>query len=505
MFTDKKPQIQNNIAEEHSLTEDYSLDNIKKDMLKYAPAKVIGMLMNLMIVPIYTGLLAPEQFGLYMISTGVLSFLAVIFSDWVCLSALRFFREHFNLNSVEKFSSTIIFLICSNLVLMYIFAFVFFGKIQEFFKIPENFLWLVLLVLIPVAFRALLFQILRAQIKPLFYTGYVIVNQFTTILISVIAIKYFNLGPEGILLGMVISISVTDIFMLFTTKTAALSNVKLIKPNILAGLYKYGVPIAAASFGMWIITQSNKFVLQYFKGSLYNGYAGVGYGLTFSLLFPLFAIITLASIPRIINAYEEGFDVKKIISKTSGWFIACFAPFVLVLCLFPEETVLVFSNEKYLNSAALIPFLALSAFFYGLAEYTVLQYHLIKKTYLHTFVRIVPNVLMLGLSILLIPHFEGTAVLVTVGACSLIAQILYFILCLVIKIKDLYWIAPLAIIKKVLVSVICCGAVYFILQNLNPDSFCGNYFVKSSIILITYFCVFKIQDISAVSDVNKTK
>ena len=72
----------------------------------------------------------------------------------------------------------------------------------------------VLILIIPVAFRALFFQILRAQIKPLNYTVSTIINQFLSIGISYILMKYFHLGAYSILLGMCTSIIIIDFVLL---------------------------------------------------------------------------------------------------------------------------------------------------------------------------------------------------------------------------------------------------------------------------------------------------
>ena len=54
---------------------------IFKDMLKYAPSKIFGLLGNIVVVPVYTNLLSPSQYGVYVISLAVLSFLCILFSD----------------------------------------------------------------------------------------------------------------------------------------------------------------------------------------------------------------------------------------------------------------------------------------------------------------------------------------------------------------------------------------------------------------------------------------
>ena len=55
------------------------LKAIFRDMVKYSPSKIIGMIGNAIIVPVYTSLLSPEQYGLYSLSIAVVSFYVLYF------------------------------------------------------------------------------------------------------------------------------------------------------------------------------------------------------------------------------------------------------------------------------------------------------------------------------------------------------------------------------------------------------------------------------------------
>ncbi|MBQ1612577.1 MAG: hypothetical protein II085_03790, partial [Alphaproteobacteria bacterium] len=81
---------------------------IFKDMMKYSPSKIIGMIGNTIVIPIYTNLLLPEQYGLYSLSIALLSFLCIIFSDWVGLSGLRFFRKAQLADDLSQYLSTLV-------------------------------------------------------------------------------------------------------------------------------------------------------------------------------------------------------------------------------------------------------------------------------------------------------------------------------------------------------------------------------------------------------------
>lgn len=460
-----------------------SLSEIWIDMMKYAPSKIVGMLASLFLVPLYTNLLSPEEYGLYNVSTATLSFICIIFSDWIGLSALRLFKENKTLDSVKAYFATLLFLLTSNLFLMYLTGFFSFSAICDFFKVPSNLLLMVFVLIPPVAVRALLFQVLRAQIQPMAYTCSVIFNQLSTILIAVYFIKYWHMGAKALLLGMFGSIIITDVIMIIQSKINQSTDIKDIKFSMLNNFYKYGLPIALSSLGMWIISQSNKFVLQHYKGSYYNGILGVGYNLTFSIIMPLIAIITIAAIPRIFEKFESGVDTSPIITKLTGYYFLVFSPIVFILSLFSKEMVALFSNKSYADAHVIVPFLAVSMFALGLAEYTTIQYHLAKKTYLETIIRIFPGILGLILSIILIPKLG----LVGVGVSTVVSYGAYLLLSIIVNIPELKWIPPYKEIAKTFIALFLSFAAYLVFH----DAFGWVY--QASLTIAIYVLSIKLQ------------
>lgn len=455
------------------------LNEIFKDMAKYAPSKVFGLAGNLVVVPIYTNLLSPHQYGIYAISVAVLSFLCIIFSDWVGLSGLRFFKHHQIKEQIPKYLSTLVMLLIMNIFVMFFLAFIFRHSFYDFFKIPHKVFILVLFMVIPVAVRALLFQILRAQIKPGAFTISTIANQILTILISVFIIKFYHLGAISILLGMAISISFIDLILIYQSNI--FSYFKFDKPHfgILTELYKYGVPIAIAGISLWLITQSNKFILQHFHGYSKVGLVGVGYNLTFPILMTLFAVLTIAAVPRIINLYEAKIDVRPIISKLTEYFILVSLPIITIMCFYSKEIVLMFANERFADAYVLLPYLAFSCFFLSLSDYTTLQYDLIKKTYINTAIKVTSSVVGVILNFILIQKMG----IIGVGIATLIANILYFVLSIIIVIPNLNWQVPYKKICLILISFIPTWLAYTLLkQDWNI-----HFIWQISILLIVYY------------------
>jgi len=444
---------------ENKELEEKEVKGIFTDMIKYAPSKLCGMFGNMITVPIYTSLFSQEQYGLYTISIAMLSFLCIIFSDWVGLSGLRFFRHHQLINDLPKYTTTLVAILTINMLLMFGLALLFRIQLFNFFHVPFKYFLGVLCLIIPVAARALLSQLLRAQLKSVSYTLTTIVNQFATIFLAVFFAKFFNLGAASILLGMGISISLIDILLIYQSeifKTFRLF--QKIEWKFMLPIIKYGIPIAATSLSAWIITQSNKFIMNSISGFSKAALVGAGYGLTLPILMPLFAMITVAAIPRIINLYEAKVDVRPIITRFMGYYILVALPVITIMSLYSVDFAHIFiKNPKMYEASVLVPYFSYGVFFLSLADYTTLQYHLANKTHIEFIIKLISGIIGVILNIILIPKMG----LIGVGIATFAANFLYCILSIIITIPELNLSLPKNILYRIGLAAIPAGGIYY--------------------------------------------
>ena len=455
--------------------------NILGDMLKYTPSKLFGLFGNAVIIPIYTSLLSPKQYGVYSIALAVLSFFCILFSDWVGLSGLRFFRANQLSDEIPKYLSTLTLLLGSNLLVMYLVAYAFKNNFYQYFNITPRLFLFVLVLIIPVAIRALLFQVLRAQIKPWAFTVSTIINQILTIVIAVLLLKYTSLQALSILIAMSVSITIIDILLVFQCNL--FKYFKFEKPDfkIIKSIIAYGVPISAASTGMWFINQSNKFITTHYNGLNDAGLVGVAYNMTFPLLMTLFAIITIAAFPRIINLYEDKIDVRPLISKLTGLFMVIAIPLIIFVSVYAPDLITLFANSKYQNAYVLLPYFAFAAFFLSFAEYTTMQYHLANKTYILTAIKVFSGLLCLGLNIVLIKNFG----LIGAGVATLISNAVYFLLSIFVALPNLEWKIPYKILLHIILALIPTAGMYWLLTLVEVNSI-----IQMPLILLFYYLVF---------------
>lgn len=468
---------------ENREVEQAQLKAIFRDMIKYSPSKIVGMLGNAIIVPVYTSLLSPEQYGLYSLSIAVLSFLCIIFSDWVGLSGLRFFKHHQMMQDMPKYLTTLVTILISNIFLMFVLSFAFRHNFYNFFHIPVKYFFAILILIIPVAIRALLFQLLRAQLKSISFTFSTILNQFLTILLSIFFVKFFHMGAIALLLGMGVSISLIDLLLIYQSNILSWFKLQKIEWHSVLPIFKYGIPIAATSLSAWIINQSNKFIMNSIHGFSEVGIVGVAYGLTLPLLMTIFSIITVAAIPRIINMYEEKIDVRPLISRFTGYFVLIALPIITVISLYSTDYVqMLSSSDKFLTAFKLIPYFAFGTFFMALADYTTLQYHLANKTYIDFVIKLTSGIVGVALNIILIPKMG----LVGVGIATMGANFLYFLLSVIIVLPGLRLIYPALTLNRIYLSLIPSALLYFIFSKLNLPAL----FEMLSILVVFYICYF---------------
>lgn len=442
---------------ENKAVEEEQVKGIVNDIIRYAPSKFVGFVGNALIVPVYTNILLPEQYGLYSLSIALLSFLCILFSDWIGLSGLRFFRQYQLTEDIPKYMTTLVSMLTFNIILMFGFAYLFQDNFYEFFHIPVKYFFAILLLIIPVAIRALLFQLIRAQLKSISFTISTIVNQFLTIGLSVFFVKFFDMGAMGMLLGMGVSISLIDLLLIYQSNIIKWFKFQKIEWKFLLPIFKYGIPIAATSLSAWIINQSNKFIMNNLSGFSDAGLVGVGYGLTLPMLMTIFATITVAAIPRIINMYEEKIDVRPIISRFVGYYLLISLPIVIVMSLYCSEYVDLFANDKFQMAFKLIPYFAFGTFFLALTDYTTLQYHLANKTYIDFIIKFVSGVVGIVLNIILIPKIG----LVGVGIATLIANFLYFVLSIIIVLPNLKLMFPCFRVMKIMLAFVPFFVAYY--------------------------------------------
>ena len=196
----------------------------------------------------------------------------------------------------------------------------------------------------------------------------------------------------------------------------------------------------------------------------------------------LFAIITIAAFPRIINLYEDKKDVRPIISKLTAYFMLIAFPLAVLSSLYSSDIVEIFANAKFEKASMLIPYFAFGAVFLSFAEYTTMQYHLANKTYINTILKVFTGILGLGLNFILIKHYG----ILGAGIATLITNFIYFLSSTIIVLPNLNWQIPYREILKIVLSFVPLFILFFIFKNSNLL----HPIIQILILLVVYYAAY---------------
>jgi O-antigen/teichoic acid export membrane protein len=278
-----------------------------------------------------------------------------------------------------------------------------------------------------------------------------------------------------------IAISAIDILLLFQSEILKVFKPQKIEWKFILPIIKYGIPIAATSLSAWIITQSNKFIMNSISGFSEAALVGAGYGLTLPILMTLFAMITVAAIPRIINLYESKIDVRHIITRFLGYYILVSLPIITVISIYNVDyTHLFIQNKAMYKASTLVPYFSFGVFFLSMTDYTTLQYHLANKTHIDFIIKLISGIVGVILNVVLIPK-SG---LLGVGIATLIANFTYCLLSLIIVLPNLNLYFPKNTILKMILSAIPTAGILYLFRHFG-NSISG--LIQMLIILTCYY------------------
>ena len=278
---------------------------------------------------------------------------------------------------------------------------------------------------------------------------------------------------------MAISISLIDILLLLQSNILKYIRFELPNFAMVKSIFLYGTPIAIASISLWAINQSNKFITSHYYGLKEAGLVGVAYNMTFPILMTLFAIITIAAYPRIINLYEDKIDIRPVLSKLTGYYFLVSIPIIIIIAIYAPEIITMFANSKYQNAYILLPYFALSAFFLSLTDYTTIQYHLSKKTYILTTLKVWAGIIGIILNIVLIKKMG----LIGIGVGTMLSNLFYFLMTTFIVIPGFEWKIPY---KKLYRIFLCLIPTFLLCLALKTTTL----FVGIQIIILLSFFYF---------------
>ena len=453
-----------------------------KHSLIYLPSIVLPALFGVILIRVYTTIFTHEEYGYYNIALSTLGLIKVFSTIWLSTSALRFFLNYRNNEKQSDFYSTIGFSSLVGSVLLACLALALNWLIVRNNKGTELFSLLNLVIIASIF--ASIFEtfvvVFRAGLKPKKYTYFWTTYAIGKPIIGLLLIFSLHIGVSGIFWGFLIASCVLDGILWKEMELSTFLNINAISFRVIKEFGKYGIPLAISSFSFWILSLSDRYLIEYFRGSAEVGLYSVGYSISEKTLQFAYMGLMLAAYPILIDNWEKNGEksTQNLISELTRYYFILFAPLLAILISIPKEILLLFSGTAFIEGARVLPFIALGVFFAGLAQYILKGFELRRQSVEITKIALSAGAVNISLNLLLIPKFGYWGASISCVA----AYGWYLSFSIYSARKALPWLVPYKSIGKVFLSI--AAMMIFLLLSRH---FIQNIFLKIMLLINQLF------------------
>jgi len=456
-----------------------------KDLLKYFPSKVVPAIMGIIAIRIFTLLFSPAEYGNYALVMATVSFLSTLAAAWLSSSTIRFLPAYEQSGEINKFRNVLL----KTMFLSIGTTFVLFLGILFLLKnhISLNFYSLLRIGTFVFAINScwsILLSFLRARRQAALYSTFSVWSNITGLGFGISMVLSFNLGVEGLLWGFITCKAIALPFL--WKMSIGLPSLKEgnIRSPMGREIAKYGIPAMAINILTWAQSLSDRYILEFFRGSVEVGIYSASYAISERSIFLLNSLVLLAATPIGFKIWEsQGVKASQIfMNKLTRYYFLVGLPATVGFSLLARPVIQVLVAPDYYLGYKIAPIVAFGAFFVGIAHrFTLgLSYH--KRTDLLMLCYVGSVVLNIVLNLFLIPRYGFMAAATT----TLVSYFFLFLLSILVSKRFFSWQFPFKSIAKIICASAVMGEVVYLTFNHLPVPQWANLFITTCIGLLVY-------------------
>lgn len=392
---------------------------------------ILVSLSSIILLPIITKNLSIQDYGIWVQVNITMGLIPVLATFGLPYSMVRFLASMKDKEKIQEgfYSITLVVVLASLIISLFMFLFskiiaesIFGGNLSIALLLPFMSFVCTLSYVIFSYFRT--FQQMKLYSLFTFLQAYLTVG----VVAYIVAIGY---GIFEAIFGLLIIQLVLFIMMyIFILHQIGL---KIPKFKNIREYISFGVPTIPGNLSTWIVDLSDRYIIGIILGMAYVGYYSPGY--TLGNMIVMFMAPFATILTPMLSSYHDESDVKNIditLKYSLKYLLLLSIPAVFGLSLLSKSILtLLTTPEIALNSYLITPFIAVSAFLYGV--YGIISHILVieKKTKIIGTMWIIAGLLNIILNILFVPYFG----IIAAAIMTLIAYTFTFIVTLYYSLK----------------------------------------------------------------------
>ncbi|MCD6528170.1 flippase [bacterium] len=454
-----------------------------KDVGMVGLTNLVIALKGLIILPIITKLLGPENYGVWAQIIVTLSLITPIATLGLPYTLVRFLAAEKDKKEIQDGIWSVFIIIFGISILIALILLAFSCPISNFFGGEEILVQILAFIIILECLNTVFFNLFRAFQQISKYSFFMVFQTLGEVGLVTITV-FLGYGLFGAVLSLLIIRFIN--FLIMGILIIKKIGVKIPKFLRIKEYLSFGLPTIPGNISSWVVQSSDRYLIGFFLGTLFVGYYVPAYIIGNSIM--LFIGPLSFVLPAVLSKFydENKIDqVKTYLKYSLKYFLMIGIPSVFGLSILSKQLLTIFSTPEIAQqSYFIVPLVAVSILLFGIYAIISQIITLKKKTEITGAIWMFAAFLNLGLNFIFIPKFG----ILGAGLTTLFAYTLAFlltwcysfrefqfeidwrfilrsVLASVLMILFILWFSPVGLLKTI-IAIILGALIYEILMFL---------------------------------------
>lgn len=479
--------------------------SLAKDTAIYGVSSIVGRFLNWCLVPLYTNMFAPDEYGVVTYVYSIVALALIILTYGMETGFFRFANHDRYDDPVEVYTTSLTSLAVTSSV-FFIALIIFLAPVSDAMQCRghESYIWMMGLAVAIDAFTALPFAYLRFRKRPIRFATLKLVNIGLNISLNIFfillcpwlaehaysTVKWFyepSFGIGYIFLANLISSSVIMLLLIPDISMRWRFN-----PRLLREMLIYSFPLLVIGIAGIMNQTVDKLLFPILFPDKAEAMSQLGiYSANYKIAIVMVMFIQafrFAYEPFIFAQNKEKGDGKLKAYRDAMKYFVIFALFIFLAVMFYLDILKYFIAPDYFSGLTVVPVIMLAELFFGIFFNLSLWYKLTDRTIWGTWFSLLGLAITVGLNILLVPRWGFMGCAWAAFACYAVMMVASYI---VGRIKH-----PIGYdIGRIAFYFVVAGLLYLVSILITTGNDWINWTVRAALLVIYCYIVLRREHI----------
>jgi O-antigen/teichoic acid export membrane protein len=396
------------------------------ESLIYGLSGIISRFLGIFLVPIYTRLFTPEDYGIMSLVTTTMAVINIFVVLALDNSAARWY---FDTEDLAERKSILASWAWCQVIVASVFALLIFGfsdwlgmvivkrsDAGSYFRLAAGTLPLSVLGFVAVNW-------LRMQRRPWSTTFLTLGTTLTTIGLTLVFVVVLRWSIEGVFAAQLIGAAVGTLVAIILMKDWI--NPVYFRFHRLREMLRFGLPLIPAALAFWVVSSIDRYFLQFYASTTDVGLYQVGSSVAASIVL-ITGAFQQAWGPFAMSIHKQD-HARKIYANVLMSYVCLTSIIGVTLALFSSEVIKIFATAAYLEASSVVGILSFSYIMIGVYYIASIGPSIVKTTAPTGIAITLAAGLDIILNLALVPHFGkiGSALSTFISQALVPAYIFY--------------------------------------------------------------------------------